>query len=173
MSMGEYDIVVFHGVTQESREKIRRFLQGYIKLFEELGEDSLYIGGIPLYNLGTGDNDLLPGEFPQDDGYYVIDLSPRWAVLWGTSMGFFTTFLEQGLCTKITWYQEWEEGMCLVLMNEDTEDAPNSWQFCEFVMGEDGVPSKYADEDENSEERYDQYVAGIMKGKVDVEWKNG
>lgn len=178
MSMGEYDIVVFHGVTPESRETIHGFLQGYIKLFEALGEEALYIGGIPLCRLGTDENDLLApdplsGAFPQNEGYFVIDISPRWAVLWGTSMGFFSTFLEQGLCTKITWYQEWEEGMCHILMNDDTEDTPNSWQFCEFVIGEDGVPSKYDDEDEYAEEKYNRFVADIMKGEVDVEWKDG
>ena len=177
MSIFESNTVIFHGVTAESRAKIHSFLQGYLDLFQKhLGEDkdegNIYIGGIPTYAF---DLDLDYEPFPRDEGYYVMGISPRWACHWGTNPGFVGIFLEQKLCTKITWHQYWDQGEPnRIYMNDSTEDVPSSWKHYEFVPGEDGVPAEYDEENEDDEgEAFNQFVNEVMRGKQEVEWKDG
>jgi len=177
MSIFESNTVIFHGVTAESRAKIHSFLQGYLELFQKhFGEDrdegNIYIGGIPTYAF---DLDLDYEPFPRDEGYYVMGISPRWACHWGTNPGFVGIFLEQKLCTKITWHQYWDQGEPnRIYMNDSTENVPATWQYYEFVPGEDGVPAEYDEENEDDEgEAFNQYVNEVMRGEREVEWKDG
>lgn len=177
MSIYESNTVIIHGVTSESRAIIHSFLQGYLDLFkkhfgEDTGEGNVYIGGIPTYGF---DLDMDYEPFPRDKGYYVVGISPRWACQWENAPGFFGIFLEQKLCTKITWHQYWDQGEPNhIYMNDSTEDAPSSWKHYKFVPGENGVPEEYDEENEDdSGEAFNQYVNEVMKGERDVEWKDG
>ena len=179
MSVYESNTVVFHGVTAESRKTIHSFLQGYLDLFKKnFGEDKMdgyiYIGGIPTCEF---DLDMDYEPFPRDEGYYVVGISPRWAKAryWENAPGFFGIFLEQKLCTKITWHQYWDQGQPnRIYMNDSTENVPPSWKYYEFVPGENGVPAEYDEENEDEGgEAFNQYVNAVMKGELEVEWRDG
>ena len=179
MGIYESNTVIFHGVTEESRSKIHSFLQGYLDLFKNhFGEDkeegNVYIGGIPTYAF---DLDMDYGPFPREEGYYVLGISPRWARAryWENAPGFFGIFLEQKLCSKITWHQYWDQGEPNhIYMNDSTENVPSSWKHYEFVPGENGVPAEYDEENEDDDgEAFNQFVNEVMKGEREVEWKDG
>jgi len=178
MSIYESNTVIFHGVTEESRKTIHSFLQGYLDLFQKhFGEDKMdgyiYIGGIPTYEFEL-DMDYEP--FPRDEGYYVMGISPRWAKAryWENNPGFVGIFLEQKLCSKITWHQYWDQGEPnRIYMNDSTENVPASWKYYEFVPGENGVPAEYDDENEDDDEAFNQFVNEVMKGGREVKWKDG
>ena len=179
MGIYESNTVIFHGVTDESRVKIHSFLQGYLDLFknhfgEDKSEGNVYIGGIPTYEFEL---DMDYGPFPRDEGYYVIGISPRWAKAryWENAPGFFGIFLEQKLCSEITWHQYWDQGEPnRIYMNDSTENVPASWKFYEFVPGENGVPAEYDEENEDDNgEAFNRFVNEVMKGERVVEWKDG
>ena len=179
MGIYESNTVIFHGVSAESRAKIHSFLQGYLDLFkkhfgEDQNEGNVYIGGIPICEF---DLDRDSDSFPREEGYYVMGISPRWAKAWywENAPGFFGIFLEQELCTKITWYQYWDQGEPnRIYMNDSTEAVPSSWKHYEFVPGENGVPAEYDEENEDDDgEAFNQYVDEVMKGEREVEWKDG
>lgn len=177
MGIYESDTIIFHGATEESMGKIRAFLQGYNDLFKmHFGEDNddgnIYIGGIPTYGFEI---DRESDSFPRSEGFYVAGISPRWAKgwYWENAIGFLGVFLEQKLCSKITWYRYWDQGETnCIYMNETQDGVPFSWKYYEFVPGENGVPPEYNEDDEDDEE-FNQFVNGIMKGERDVKWRQG
>ena len=178
MSVFESDTIVFHGTTQKSRKIIRGFLQGYNDLFKKhFGKDEetcIYVGGTPTLGFRL-DWDLTPGRFPEDEGYLVVGLHPfdQTACDWGNSIAFLSIFLEQQLCTKITWHQYVAEGCTnYIYMNDSQEDAAFSWKSIKFEPGRDGAPND-PDEDDGDFEAFEAFVDGIVKGKEEIEWTDG
>ena len=178
MSVFEANTIVFHGTTNESRKKIRRFLQDYNALFKNhFGEDdkdgNIYIGGIPTYGFMLENTES--DSFPANKGYYVVGLPPRWdqGWYWENSIAFLSIFMEQKLCTKITWYQYKDQGIeNIIYISNSQKNARGSWKHFKFVPGENGAPPE-CDEDGEDNEAFNQFVAEIMKGEREVDWKDG
>ncbi len=177
MSVFESDTIVFHGTTKESRKKIRGFLQGYNDLFKKkFGKDeevSIYVGGIPT--LGFEMDWDLGDRFPEDEGYLIAGIRPfnKKAYDWGNSIAFLSIFLEQHLCTKITWHQYRAQGCpnC-IYMNDSQEDADFSWKSLKFEPGKNGTPDD-PDGEDGDFKTFEAFVDGIVKGEQEVEWEEG